>query len=106
MNVYLDLQKDDELMFDIGIVERMEFMILGALQWRMRSITPFAFIKFFVSFFKLRMSSFDDDNANDDDQYHHNHHHQALKDRATEIIFKAQIGTQRSNLFSSPFRIN
>ncbi|KAL7605493.1 putative cyclin-D6-1 [Lactuca sativa] len=85
------VQKDDELMFDIGIVERMEFMILGALQWRMRSITPFAFIKFFVSFFKLRMSSFDDDNANDDDQYHHNHHHQALKDRATEIIFKAQI---------------
>ncbi|KAI3499193.1 hypothetical protein L1887_34986 [Cichorium endivia] len=82
------VQNDGELMFDSGMVERMEFMILGALQWRMRSITPFAFIKFFVSFFKLRKTSFHDDgNVNDDDRYHN----QALKDRATEIIFKSQI---------------
>lgn len=85
------VQKDGELPFDIGIVEKMEFLILGALGWRMRSITPFAFIKIFVSFFKLRTTSFhDDDNATDDDD----HHHQDLKDRATEIIFKAQIDSK------------
>ncbi|KAL4585148.1 hypothetical protein LXL04_009763 [Taraxacum kok-saghyz] len=84
-----EVQKDGELMFDIGILERMEFMILGALQWRMRSITPFAFINFFFSFFKFGTASFHD-NCNADDDVHY-HHHQALKDRATEIIFKAQI---------------
>ncbi|KAJ9560549.1 hypothetical protein OSB04_005709 [Centaurea solstitialis] len=78
------VQKEDELMFDFRMVERMEFVILGALQWRMRSITPFAFIKFFVSFFKLKVTSLHANDAN-------YHHHQVLKDRATEIIFKAQI---------------
>lgn len=79
-----DVQNDGELMFDFRMVERMEFLILGALQWRMRSITPFAFIRFFVSLFKLKATSL---HSNDADH----HHHQVLKDRATEIIFKAQI---------------
>ncbi|KAI3718140.1 hypothetical protein L6452_18992 [Arctium lappa] len=77
-----DAQKDGELIFDFRMVERMECLILGALQWRMRSITPFAFLRFFVSLFKLKATSL---HANDAD------HHQVLKDRATEIIFKAQI---------------
>ncbi|KAI7725047.1 hypothetical protein M8C21_026201 [Ambrosia artemisiifolia] len=78
------LQRDDSLNLDVGMVERMEFVILGALQWRTRSVTPFAFIRFFLSLFKLETSSFHVVNDYDD-------HHQVLKDRATEIIFKAQV---------------
>lgn len=49
---------------------------MGALKWRMRSITPFSFISYFISLFKLRDPSLK----------------QAIKARATEIIFKAQNG--------------
>lgn len=52
----------------------MEILILGALQWRIRSITPFSFISFFTSLFQLEDPQFQQD----------------LKSRATEIIFKAQ----------------
>ncbi|KAK9924655.1 hypothetical protein M0R45_033009 [Rubus argutus] len=70
----LDFQSDGGIIFDTRTIERMEFLILGALKWRMRSITPFSFIPFFISLFKLEDPPLK----------------QALKARATEIIFKAQ----------------
>ncbi|CAI9787614.1 unnamed protein product [Fraxinus pennsylvanica] len=69
-----DIQNDGGIIFDSHTIERMELLILGALKWRMRSISPFSFIHFFISLFKFK------------DQPSR----QALKDRATEIILKAQ----------------
>lgn len=60
----------------------MEFLILGILEWRMRSITPFSFFSYFITFFKHE----------EDPQFR-----QALKTRATEIIFKAQNGKMPRN---------
>lgn len=60
--------------FDTQTINRMELLVLDALNWRMRSITPFSFVHFFVSLFELKDPSSS----------------QPLKDRATEIIFKAQ----------------
>ncbi|EOX99264.1 Cyclin [Theobroma cacao] len=67
-------QGDGGFIFDAQTIERMEYLILGALKWRMRSITPFSFISFFISFFKLKDPPL----------------RQALKARALEIIFKSQ----------------
>ncbi|KAG4205473.1 hypothetical protein ERO13_A04G106400v2 [Gossypium hirsutum] len=47
-------QGDGGYMFEAQTIERMEYVILGALKWRMRSITPFSFISFFISLFKLK----------------------------------------------------
>lgn len=58
----------------------MEALILGALKWRMRSITPFSFISYFISFFNLRDPPL----------------RLSLKARASEIIFKAQNGNTPS----------
>lgn len=69
-------QPEGGLIFDAVTIQRMEVLILGALNWRMRSITPFSFIPFFISLFKIK-----------DPQLI-----QALKARATEIILKAQTG--------------
>ncbi|XP_061978100.1 putative cyclin-D6-1 isoform X1 [Populus nigra] len=60
--------------FDTQTINRMELLILDALNWRMRSITPFSFVHFFISVLELKDPSSS----------------QPLKDRATEIIFKAQ----------------
>ncbi|CAN0914760.1 Putative cyclin-D6-1 [Linum grandiflorum] len=63
------------LIFDTQTIQRMETLILGALQWRMRSVTPFSFIHFFTHYFsKLKDPPLK----------------QALRTRAVEIIFKAQ----------------
>ncbi|XWS68561.1 hypothetical protein CRYUN_Cryun04dG0100800 [Craigia yunnanensis] len=70
-----DFQGDGGFIFDAQTIERMEYLILGALKWRMRSITPFSFISFFISFFKLKGPTL----------------RHALKARAVEIIFKTQI---------------
>ncbi|XVE49824.1 hypothetical protein DITRI_Ditri01bG0113000 [Diplodiscus trichospermus] len=70
-----NFQGDGGFIFDALTIERMEYIILGALKWRMRSVTPFSFIPFFISFFKLKDLPL----------------RQALKARAVEIIFKAQI---------------
>ncbi|OMP10437.1 hypothetical protein COLO4_04511 [Corchorus olitorius] len=70
-----DFQGDEGFIFDAQTIERMEYLILGSLKWRMRSITPFSFISFFISFFKLKDPPL----------------RQALKARAVEIIFKAQM---------------
>ncbi|KAH7576840.1 hypothetical protein JRO89_XS01G0160200 [Xanthoceras sorbifolium] len=53
----------------------MEYLILGALKWRMRSITPFSFLSFFISLFQLDEPPLII---------------QALKTRATEIILNTQ----------------
>ncbi|KAK4368507.1 hypothetical protein RND71_012299 [Anisodus tanguticus] len=68
------IQQDGGMIFDTKTIKRMEFLILGGLKWRMRSITAFAFINFFISLFKFKDLPLQ----------------QALKARATEIIFTAQ----------------
>ncbi|XP_030514806.2 putative cyclin-D6-1 [Rhodamnia argentea] len=71
-----DVQSDGGggFIFDAHSIQSMELLVLGALQWRTRSITPFCFISFFVSLFKLRDPPL----------------RQAFKARASEIILKAQ----------------
>ncbi|KAK8656573.1 hypothetical protein V6N13_098520 [Hibiscus sabdariffa] len=69
---------DGGFVFDAKTIERMEYAILGALKWRMRSITPFSFIPFFTSFFKLKDPLL----------------RQALNSGAVEIIFKAQTNVK------------
>ncbi|KAK7257485.1 hypothetical protein RIF29_31500 [Crotalaria pallida] len=65
---------DGGIIFETQTIQRMEGLILGALQWRMRSITPFSFITFFINLFTLKDPPMG----------------QVLKDRAAEIIFKSQ----------------
>ncbi|KAB2087784.1 hypothetical protein ES319_A04G128500v1 [Gossypium barbadense] len=67
-------QGDGGYMFEAQTIERMEYVILGALKWRMRSITPFSFISFFISLFKLKDPPLMD----------------VLKARAVERIMEAQ----------------
>lgn len=67
------------MIFDPQTVQRMEVLILGALEWRMRSITPFSFVSFFISLSKVEDPPL----------------LQALKARATEIIFHAQNGNNK-----------
>jgi len=57
----------------------MEALILGALQWRMRSITPFSFIPFFIALMGLKGSPMGT----------------VLKNRASEIIFMSQGGIHK-----------
>ncbi|GMH12601.1 hypothetical protein Nepgr_014442 [Nepenthes gracilis] len=73
-----DIQFGEGFIFDSLTTERMELLILGALNWRVRSITPLSFLHFFISLFKLSDPP----------------SRQALKARALEIIFKAQNETQ------------
>ncbi|XP_009603726.1 putative cyclin-D6-1 isoform X2 [Nicotiana tabacum] len=68
-----DFQRDEGLIFDSQSIQRMEVLILTTLNWRLRSITPFAFLQFFESLFELSESSLS----------------QILKDRATDIIFSS-----------------
>lgn len=69
-------QHDGGFVFDSSTIERMEMLILGALKWRMRSVNPFSFTDYFISFFKFK----DKPSVQD------------LKNRATEIILKSQSG--------------
>ncbi|XP_042420222.1 putative cyclin-D6-1 isoform X3 [Zingiber officinale] len=50
-SVLADLQGEGGIVFDAQAIRRMELLVLAALDWRMRSITPFSFLRFFVSFF-------------------------------------------------------
>lgn len=63
-------------MFDAQSVQRMEKIILALLQWRMRSITPFSFLQYFLSLVNIQDSSLS----------------QSLKTRASDIIFNVQHG--------------
>ncbi|KAK4368353.1 hypothetical protein RND71_012145 [Anisodus tanguticus] len=60
-------QRDAGLNFDLQSVNLMESLILTTLNWRLRSITPFAFLSFFNSLFEL-----------------------SLEDRASDIIFSSR----------------
>ncbi|KAK8618352.1 hypothetical protein V6N13_132346 [Hibiscus sabdariffa] len=71
---YSNFQREDGLIFDASAIQRMELLILDALDWRMRSVTPFSFIGFFVSLFELKDPPLV----------------QALTDRATHIILQAR----------------
>ncbi|KAK7263597.1 hypothetical protein RJT34_31189 [Clitoria ternatea] len=67
-------QGDGGIIFEAQTIQRMEAVVLRALQWRMRSITPFSFITFFITLLGLKDPPMG----------------QVLKNRATEIIFKSQ----------------
>ncbi|XP_004234136.2 putative cyclin-D6-1 [Solanum lycopersicum] len=65
--------RDNEgLIFNLQSVHRMENLILTTLNWRLRSITPFAFLQFFNSLFEL---------SNNQSLS------QSLEDRASDVIF-------------------
>nr|WEV03861.1 D-type cyclin CYCD6;1 [Paeonia suffruticosa] len=66
-----DFQREEGFIFDAQTIQRMELLILTALNWRMRSVTPFSFLYFFISLFELKDPPLT----------------QALKDRARDIIF-------------------
>lgn len=70
------MQGGGGLVHDLQTVHRMEVLILGALGWRMRSVTPFSFLPFFASLFELKDVP----------------SRQALRARAIKIILKAQNG--------------
>ncbi|XP_073158222.1 putative cyclin-D6-1 [Henckelia pumila] len=72
--ILADLSREEGFEFDSRSVQRMETIILATLQWRMRSITPFSFLGYFVSFFEIQDSSLT----------------QALIHRASDIIFNVQ----------------
>lgn len=52
----LDLQLfEPKFMFDSKTVQRMELRVMAILNWRLRSVTPFDFLDYFIS--KLPSSS-------------------------------------------------
>ncbi|XP_071721404.1 putative cyclin-D6-1 [Rutidosis leptorrhynchoides] len=61
------------LIYDSKSISRMEVLILTCLNWRMRSITPFAFLNYFISLFEFKDTCLS----------------QAVKDRASQIILKS-----------------
>lgn len=73
------MQRDEEFMFDAVTVRRMERVVLDALEWRVRSVTPLAFLGFFLSAcypppqHPLQVA--------------------AVKARAVDILLRAQPGT-------------
>ncbi|XP_020518110.1 putative cyclin-D6-1 isoform X2 [Amborella trichopoda] len=69
-----DFQSEERFMFDTQTIKRMELLILRILDWRLRSVTPFSFINFFLSSIKL------EDRPSIE----------ALKNRTVEIIIKTQ----------------
>ncbi|KAK4439258.1 putative cyclin-D6-1 [Sesamum alatum] len=69
-----NLQREDGFEFDSQSVRRMERILLSTLRWRMRSITPFSFLQYFISLLKIEDPSVT----------------QCLKHRASEIIFSVQ----------------
>ncbi|KAG6532355.1 cyclin-D6-1-like isoform X1 [Zingiber officinale] len=69
-----DIQGAKGIIFDGQTVRRMELLVLGTLDWRMRPITPFSFFRFFVSFFTPTQEPLI----------------RALKSHATQIILKTQ----------------
>uniref|UniRef100_A0A7N2LU60 B-like cyclin n=1 Tax=Quercus lobata TaxID=97700 RepID=A0A7N2LU60_QUELO len=68
-----DFMREEDCIFDAQAINKMELLILDALEWRMRSITPFPFLQFFLS-----LSKFQDPTLI-----------QALKRRASELIIHA-----------------
>ncbi|KAK2977088.1 hypothetical protein RJ640_017612 [Escallonia rubra] len=73
-----DLQSDERFIYDTQSMHRMETLILTSLDWQMRSITPFSFLYYFISFLEQDYPSV----------------FEALKDKASEILFKSQCDLQ------------
>ncbi|KAG5561461.1 hypothetical protein RHGRI_004492 [Rhododendron griersonianum] len=74
-----EIPRDDEgFISDAKSIRRMELLVLSTLNWRMRPVTPFSFLHFFLSSFELR----------------HPLSIESLKDRASEFIFKSHYGNQ------------
>ncbi|KAH0985575.1 hypothetical protein GBA52_012752 [Prunus armeniaca] len=71
-NVYAK-QRGEGFIFDAQTIHKMELLILDTLDWRMRSITPFSFLPFFLSFLDLNDQTLA----------------KALKSRASDVIFNA-----------------
>ncbi|XP_078442993.1 CYCLIN D1;1 isoform X2 [Wolffia australiana] len=44
----LDLQEEGRFVFEPRTVQRMELLVLDALDWRLRYVTPFCFLRFFA----------------------------------------------------------
>ncbi|KAL7617922.1 hypothetical protein Lser_V15G04499 [Lactuca serriola] len=59
--------------YDAKSISRMEVLILSSLKWRMRSITPFSFLYFFLSLFQLQDPCLSN----------------AIKDRASQILLRS-----------------
>ncbi|KAG6419118.1 hypothetical protein SASPL_121328 [Salvia splendens] len=70
------LQKGGGYEFEAESVHRMEKIILAALQWRMRSITPFSFLQHFISLLNTQ----EQDSSLT----------QSLTTRASDIIYNVQ----------------
>lgn len=66
--------------FDPANVDRMEFVLVEALDWRLRSITAFAFLGYFIRFIQSYPVEFLRD----------------LRDRASRKLIRAQYGMDRS----------
>lgn len=73
-----DLQRDDgdgeAFIFSRRTISRMEIHVLTALEWRMRSITPFCFLDYFSNFFLPAQLPYI----------------YALKNRSVQLLLKAQ----------------
>jgi len=80
-------QREEDCIFDAQAINKMELLILDALEWRMRSITPFPFLQFFLS-----LSKFQDPTLI-----------QALKRRASELIIHALNGTNLTIMLANNF---
>ncbi|MQL92282.1 hypothetical protein Taro_024907 [Colocasia esculenta] len=83
-----DFQAEEGFIYDGQTIRRMELLVLRALNWRMRSITPFSFLRFFLALFRPADPPL----------------LAALKSRASEIVFRSQNGEtnqQNSSLFAS-----
>ncbi|KAL1560152.1 putative cyclin-D6-1 [Salvia divinorum] len=70
------LQREGGYEFDAQSVHRMEKILLAALQWRMRSITPFSFLQYFISLLNTQ----EQDSSLT----------QSLNARASDIIYNVQ----------------
>ncbi|XVF39814.1 hypothetical protein PTKIN_Ptkin01aG0062400 [Pterospermum kingtungense] len=44
-----EFQTDQKCHFESKVIQRMELLVLNTLEWRMSSITPFAFLHFFIT---------------------------------------------------------
>ncbi|MED6111524.1 hypothetical protein PIB30_053087 [Stylosanthes scabra] len=67
------LVNDGGIIFETQTMQRMEGVILGALEWRMRSITPFSFLNFFITLICVKDPM-----------------EQVLKKRVPQILFNSQ----------------
>ena len=45
--IYLQVE-GTKFIFEPRTIRRMEFLVLGVLDWRLRSVTPFSFLGFFA----------------------------------------------------------